>query len=364
MNIHLDEKGLDEEGIARDTPVNIDLSSDVMLKSALELILEPLHLSYVIKHEVLMITSEQLRDGEVYPQTYDVGDLVIPIPNFVSNGLDGLAGAISQGYSISAGGGIGGGPGPAYLAGGEGGGANGAVNQAVLAQLNQLMPGGASRGPAVGPGQSIPFGPGGAGQGVQPDFEPLIELITTTIKPQTWDEVGGPGSIQSFSNNLSLVISQTEDVHQAIADLLEQLRRNQDLQVTIEVRFITLNDSFFERIGVDLQVNVVNTGVSIDPTNGPAGVLKEIAGLETVAGGSPPGDAARLSAEFRDSFPPAELQPGHAPVWPAGRRGQLRICHPQRYRGLPAGERLPRRPPHERAAGTQGDACSTASWRS
>ena len=302
VNIHLDEKGLDEEGIARDTPVNIDLSSDVMLKSALELILEPLHLSYVIKHEVLMITSEQLRDGEVYPQTYDVGDLVIPIPNFVSNGLDGLAGAISQGYSISAGGGIGGGPGPAYLAGGEGGGANGAVNQAVLAQLNQLMPGGASRGPAVGPGQSIPFGPGGAGQGVQPDFEPLIELITTTIKPQTWDEVGGPGSIQSFSNNLSLVISQTEDVHQAIADLLEQLRRNQDLQVTIEVRFITLNDSFFERIGVDLQVNVVNTGVSIDPTNGPAGVLKEIAGLETVAGGSPPGDAPHFAPNFEIPF--------------------------------------------------------------
>ena len=34
-----------------------------MLKSALNLILEPLHLSYVVKDEVLKITSEQLRDG-------------------------------------------------------------------------------------------------------------------------------------------------------------------------------------------------------------------------------------------------------------------------------------------------------------
>jgi len=45
-------------------------------------------------------------------------------------------------------------------------------------------------------------------------------------------------------------------VHDEIADLLEQLRRLQDLQVTIEVRFITLNDTFFERIGVDFDFNI------------------------------------------------------------------------------------------------------------
>jgi hypothetical protein len=63
---------------------------------------------------------------------------------------------------------------------------------------------------------------------------------------------------------LSLVISQTEDVHEEIVDLLEQLRRNQDLQVTIEVRFITLSDTFFERIGVDFDFNVVNANAFID----------------------------------------------------------------------------------------------------
>ena len=36
----------------------------------------------------------------------------------------------------------------------------------------------------------------------------LIELITTTIAPTTWDEAGGPGSIKEFETNLSLVISQ------------------------------------------------------------------------------------------------------------------------------------------------------------
>ena len=47
---------------------------------------------------------------------------------------------------------------------------------------------------------------GGQGGGAQADFESLIELITTTIAPTTWDEVGGPGSIaRAVSNNSAVV---------------------------------------------------------------------------------------------------------------------------------------------------------------
>ena len=88
------------------------------------------------------------------------------------------------------------------------------------------------------------------------DFDSLIQLITATIQPETWEDVGGPGSVAPFETNLSLVIRQTEEVHEEIVDLLEQLRRMQDLQVTIEVRFITLNDNFFERIGVDFDFDL------------------------------------------------------------------------------------------------------------
>jgi hypothetical protein len=56
------------------------------------------------------------------------------------------------------------------------------------------------------------------------DFDKLIELITTTIQPNTWNDIGGPGSIQGFESNLSLVVHQTADVHQQIDRLLEQLR--------------------------------------------------------------------------------------------------------------------------------------------
>jgi general secretion pathway protein D len=92
---------------------------------------------------------------------------------------------------------------------------------------------------------------GGAG-----NFQPLIDLIQSTVAQETWDTTGGPGAIRPFETNLSLVVSQTQEVHEEIANLLEQLRRLQDLQVTIEVRFITLADTFFERIGVDFDFNI------------------------------------------------------------------------------------------------------------
>lgn len=278
VNLHLDPKGLAEEGVTTDTPVTIELRNEIMLKSALHLILEPLHLSYVIKDEVLKITSEQMRDGQVYTVTYNVADLVVPIPNFVPTPSMGLAGAY-QGAMANVG--FGGTGAPfgsstttplAVVANNSGKGNSGAaLNPAVLAQMNT---GGLGTAGQKG-GASVGAGPGGLGGGAQPDFDSLIELITSTIKPTTWDSVGGPGSIAPFETNLSMVVSQTQDVHEEIVDLLGQLRRLQDLQVTIEVRFITLNDNFFERIGVSFDFaindNIDNTNVAFgarDPAQG------------------------------------------------------------------------------------------------
>jgi general secretion pathway protein D len=259
VNIYLDPQGLNEEGITTDTPVTINVKSEIMLKSALNLILNPLHLSYVVKNEVLNITSERMKDGEIYHRTYNVADLVIPIPNFVPIPM-GFDAAYQNAMSAVGYGGGAAGFSPtnsplAVVANGDGKGQRGLVNPKLMAQLaNQSgLGGGNMPGGAPGP---IGFGPGGLGGGTQADFDSLIELITKTIKPTTWDEVGGPGSIQPFETNLSIVVSQTQEVHEQIVDLLGQLRRMQDLQVTIEVRFITLNDNFFERIGIDFDFDI------------------------------------------------------------------------------------------------------------
>ncbi|MFV2066278.1 MAG: hypothetical protein ACC645_04810, partial [Pirellulales bacterium] len=54
----------------------------------------------------------------------------------------------------------------------------------------------------------------------------LIELITTTVAPDAWDEVGGVGSIGPFggSRRMGLVIHQTREVHEEVAILLASLR--------------------------------------------------------------------------------------------------------------------------------------------
>ena len=55
------------------------------------------------------------------------------------------------------------------------------------------------------------------------------------------------------------MIRQTQKNHEEITDLLDQLRRLQDLQVTIEVRFVTVSDRFFERIGIDFDFGIQST---------------------------------------------------------------------------------------------------------
>lgn len=56
------------------------------------------------------------------------------------------------------------------------------------------------------------------------DYDRLVDAITKTVKPQSWDEVGGPGSISVVESCGSLVISQTQDMHDEILQLLRALR--------------------------------------------------------------------------------------------------------------------------------------------
>jgi general secretion pathway protein D len=284
VGIHLDMVGFEQEAVRSDTPVTLALDQPISLKSALKLLLEPLHLGYAVRDEVLKITSPRLVKGDVYAVTYPVADLVLPIPNFSSDGL-GIAGALRDGYSqaslrnsLS----VEVGPPPAGLNAAGASTGDGQVSPASLAQLQ-------SRGSANGSSAAIPFGPSASG-GAQADFGSLMDLIQSTVAFETWEPQGGAGQIKPFATNLSLVISQTQEVHEEIAELLEQLRRLQDLQVTIEVRFITLADTFFERIGVDFDFNIqssVNEPLNMTaiPTQTNGSTSPFTAGLQANPGG-------------------------------------------------------------------------------
>ena len=140
--IQLDTRSLTDAGVTENTPVTKSVKG-VNLRSALRLLLRDLSLTYLIKDDVLMITTPEKADEELITRVYPVIDLVLPL---------------------------------------------------------------------------------GVTDGVEPDFDSLIDLITSTVRPTSWEEVGGPGSIRPLETKMSIVVSQTQEVHEEINDLLRQLR--------------------------------------------------------------------------------------------------------------------------------------------
>ncbi len=260
--IHIDQAGLALEGLTPDMQVTLSLASQISLRSALSLLLNTQNLDFQVRNEVLMITSARNTAKANVERVYSVKDLVIPIPNFVTDYNSGMAGALRQAYETVNSGlvartqntpaGINGGSNMQY--------ASLDPNAAVLGQFNN-MPGG-SFGPVPGGmmgGAPMAMGSPGSvgGGGSMADFASLIQLIQSTVDPESWLDTGtGTSSIQPYPSNLSLVVSAPQTTHEKIADLLDSLRRLQDLQITIEVKFITLNDNFFERIGVDFDLRI------------------------------------------------------------------------------------------------------------
>lgn len=59
------------------------------------------------------------------------------------------------------------------------------------------------------------------------DYDSLIELVSRTVEPDSWDEVGGPGSIADYElqEKSLLVVSQSYATHQEIDALLRKMYR-------------------------------------------------------------------------------------------------------------------------------------------
>lgn len=62
------------------------------------------------------------------------------------------------------------------------------------------------------------------------DFMPLMDLITSTVEPDSWQDVGGPASVAGSGNSDILVIVQRRDIHERIGALLSTLRKVRRIQ--------------------------------------------------------------------------------------------------------------------------------------
>ncbi len=150
VNVYVDTAALEAEEISLDHPITAMLEN-VSLKSTLKLILKQAHLTYVVKDEVLQITTERGARGKMQSVVYTVADLL----------KDDL-------------------------------------HCANTPETTKKSPEAA-----------------------------LIKLITTTICPTEWCESGGPGIIVFEPITCRLLVSQTADVQEQVADLLAGLRRKQ-----------------------------------------------------------------------------------------------------------------------------------------
>lgn len=247
INIIPDKSALEEDRIALDTPVSIKMDK-MKFESALKNMLQDLKLTYVIADDALKITTSRKARGQIVQKVYRVADLVMPIEDYVQPRSMNLERAIDR-----------------------------VIEQQ---QMNIIGRGGATPsnngrlmlpdGQPVGGNPSMTTSPGGGQMSTQPTLsqtgaqmtqkqtmhEMVIKLIQNTISPNSWADVGGAGTIDYMPIGMALVINQTPDVQEQVFELLEALRRLQDLQVAVEIKLISLSETFFERIGLDFNLNV------------------------------------------------------------------------------------------------------------
>ncbi len=195
INIVIDDPALQEAGIDLASPISIKLDQ-VSLKSALNLILNKVHLTHVIKDEALQITTEEHAKGKLVTTTYQVADLVIPVENFgdvralppplyaPTNGT-----ATQPPTPVT--------PGPFSL----GGGAPWAPRPAEVRYT--AAPAGSSSNSSSGTPMRVE-----RRSANNTAEDQLIKLITSTIQPKSWSEMGGPGTIDYHPLTMALVINQ------------------------------------------------------------------------------------------------------------------------------------------------------------
>ncbi len=261
LNITTDDANIQDEQIDLSKVIVSEKLKDLSTRDVLAVVLGKARLKAVTENNVVMVTTEKKARGKLYTKVFSVMDLVTPIPDFHLAPHQDLKQALNRGV-----------PGWDQVANASG--LTGGLNNG---QLVSQAPWSAS---SDGSRSGVPFSNGGGGtlenrpidnsgarlgtQGTARAHHAakLQEMVTKLVKPYSWDGLGGSGKLFYYDIGGALVINQTADVIREVQDLLESLRRLQETSVAVEVRVISLSEAFFERVGVDFQMNVSTTGSS------------------------------------------------------------------------------------------------------
>jgi hypothetical protein len=183
VQTYIDRGALEAATIDPSVPVTIELQS-VPTDMLLELILGQLQLTYVIRSGIIIVTTEEEAQADLVVRVYNVNDLLMPAadtgPFLDQSALDELTRRAGLPQTVEA---------------------WEELKQALTKKLNESH----TRVSTY-----------------QKRVDQLIELITSSIAQDTWEDVGGDGSITFYRG--AIVVSQTSEVHRQIAKLLPELR--------------------------------------------------------------------------------------------------------------------------------------------
>lgn len=244
MNIVPDTSALQDASISLEQPLSLSVDK-ISLKSVLNILLDQVKLTYVIKDQALQITTKEKAKGRMKMVTYQVTDLVVPVDNHPVAGINDLNTALARHLQA----------------------ANGVVNQSAspYSPASSLTGGTTVSSPGSGAGTSFASNQAGGPSPAQmvPPRAPghtieelLINMIQNSCSPTSWNSVGGQGTINYYPLGNALVVNQTQEVQEEVLALLQSLRRLQDLEIAIEMRLVSVSEDFFERIGLDFDVNL------------------------------------------------------------------------------------------------------------
>ncbi|MBI5758865.1 MAG: hypothetical protein HZA46_10145 [Planctomycetales bacterium] len=213
----IDFAKLTDEGVTLDQPISFQVSN-VRLESMLDLLLRPLQLAWLIEDEVLKITTLTDTTDKLFTRVYDVRDLakyaLVSLPK--KSPLNIYVGGASR---PTGGHGSDGGGAPRPTGGNAGGGGG-------FFQVRELHQFGAAGGGESGGGSGGEFrGPDDRGvlDGSTVEiFDGLMQAIHSGLAPDSWNSVGGEGTMSEFRG--LLVVRQTYPNHLELERLLVELR--------------------------------------------------------------------------------------------------------------------------------------------
>ena len=231
LNIIVNWHDLDRAGIDRKTEVDLSLPNEITLKKALTEVLDQAgagkaELGFDVDEGVINIATRRLLDKKTFPVIYDINDLLMEIPQFTDAPMTDLRDATAAGERRI-------------------------------------------RRSADRPWQY------GDDDDDEPEPNPehsrrvrkIIHLIEETVAPDSWRDRGGSvGSMQEI--NGQLVVTQNSASHRQISGLLDKLREERAIQVSVEALFITVSSHYLEEMGINLDI-ILNAGsAGLDFLNG------------------------------------------------------------------------------------------------